>query len=80
MIAFDTTALSLLFVPDATVESKKDRKPIKYAKERIEALIDRLARDSDVILIPTPCLSELLVKVPNKTDELLKELSEFALV
>jgi hypothetical protein len=66
MIAFDTTALSLLFVPGITVESKQDKKPLKCAKERIEALIERIAKDSDVILIPTPCLSELLVKYPTR--------------
>lgn len=72
MIAFDTTALSLVWVPGATARNRRTQKPIKYAKERLEALIDRIAADDDVILIPTPVLSEVIVKIPSKAHELIE--------
>jgi len=74
MIAFDTTALSLLVIPNATVNSSLTKKPIKHARERLDALIERIAMDGDTILIPTPVLSEVLVKIPSRVDELLKKL------
>jgi hypothetical protein len=73
MIALDTTALSLLFVENANAHGVKSRKPIKHAKERMEFLIERISQQGDAIIIPTPCLSEILVKTPpDKIDELLK--------
>jgi|SRR5665213_1159750 len=74
MIALDTTALSLLFVPNAK-SSTKDGAQIKHAKERMDLLVERIAREQDAILIPTPSLSEVLIKLePVKIDELLKRL------
>lgn len=72
MIAFDTTALSLVWVPGATARNRRTQKPIKHAKERLEALIDRIAANDDVILIPTPVLSEVIVKIPSKAHELIE--------
>ena len=63
MIAVDTTALSLLLVPDATSYSYKTKKPIRHAKERMEALVSRISQSNDSILIPTPVLSEVLIKL-----------------
>jgi hypothetical protein len=74
MIALDTTALSLLFVPGATAFRAGSRKPIKHAKERMDALVERIAQEQGVILIPTPALSELMVKIPENIDALLKQL------
>ena len=71
MIVFDTTTLSLLFLPGVTIGSRLTNKPVKYAKERVDALIDRIATDEDAILIPAPVLSELVVKIPSRADELL---------
>lgn len=64
MIAFDTTVLSLLFVPEASSYSTREKKPIKHSKERIEALVNRIAKSGEAIIIPTPALSEMLVKIP----------------
>lgn len=74
MIALDTTALSLLFVPGATSFRAGSNTPIKYGKERMDALVERVAQEQDVILIPTPALSELMVKIPDNIDALLKQL------
>lgn len=74
MIVLDTTALSLLFVPNAT-SNTKEGKPIKHAKERMEFLVERLSQEDGQIIIPTPCLAEICVKLdPLRIDELLKRL------
>jgi hypothetical protein len=74
MIALDTTALSLLFVPNALANTKTG-KPIKHAQARMEHLIEKVSQEDDVILIPTPCLAEIFVKLdPLKIDGLLKRL------
>ncbi|MEO8126586.1 MAG: hypothetical protein ABI822_05795 [Bryobacteraceae bacterium] len=66
MIALDTTALSALFIPGAVLCRKGTTIPIKHAKERLESLIERIAKADDPIIIPTPALSELLVKIPQE--------------
>src|SRR5258706_15541356 len=74
MIVLDTTALSLLFVPNALANTK-DGKRIKYARERMEYLIETISQQDGVILIPTPCLAEIFVKLdPVKIDEFLKRI------
>jgi hypothetical protein len=70
MIVFDTTALSTIWIPGATAYGRKTKKPIKHAKERVDALIERIAATADVIVIPAPVLSEIIVKIPAKADEL----------
>jgi hypothetical protein len=72
MIVLDTTAASLLFVPNAIPHH--DGKPIKYARERLDSLIERIAKANEIIVIPTPVLSELVVKVHEKANELIKEI------
>jgi len=72
MVVFDSTTLSLLFLPNAAVPTGRDNKPIKHVKERLEALIDQIAQAGESIIIPTPALSEFLVKSVEKTDEFLK--------
>jgi hypothetical protein len=67
MIALDTNALSLLFLPTARISQRGSNKPIKFAKERIEELIRALSQSGEKILVPTPVLSELLVKGQPKT-------------
>jgi len=76
MIALDTTALSALFIPGASLCRKGTTIPIKHAKERLEALIERIANDREPIIIPTPALSELLVMIPpEKITPLLDQLN-----
>jgi hypothetical protein len=74
MIVFDTTALSLLWVPGATASNRHTKRAIKHAKERLEALIEEIAATDDVIIIPSPVLSEIIIKIPNRADELLKRI------
>lgn len=72
MIALDTTALSLLFVPNATSRTVSG-KPIRHAKERMEYLVTRVTQERSAIIVPTPSLSELVVKLgAAKVDDFLK--------
>jgi hypothetical protein len=64
MIALDTTALSALFIPGTKLCRAGTTIPIKHGKERLEALVERIAGEREAILIPTPVLSELLVCIP----------------
>jgi hypothetical protein len=75
MIAFDTTALSILFLPGAKVCRVGSATPIKLAAERMEALVRKISSERDTIIIPAPALSELLVQVPSdKIADLLVQL------
>ncbi len=53
MIVLDTTAASLLFVPGSTVSH--EGKPIKYAQERLDALIEKVAKENDKIYYRLRC-------------------------
>ena len=76
MIALDTTALSALFIPGAKLCRAGTNTPIKHGKERLQALVERIAKERDTILIPTPVLSELLVCIsPDKIADLLTQLN-----
>ncbi len=63
MVLFDSSML--LFFLDKRTPSPLDpntRKPIEHAKERIDYLIKTLQEDGSIIVIPTPVLSEVLVR------------------
>lgn len=62
MVVIDATTLLLLLRPDTPVPNGPDGLPIDRAKERIEHLIERLKKSGERIAIPTPALSEALVR------------------
>jgi hypothetical protein len=68
VIAFDTTALSFLFIPGYQPSTS-----VKFGKERLDALVKAMQANDDKIGIPTPALSEFLVTCDaSQTDEFLK--------
>src|ERR1700722_8444406 len=69
MIAFDTTFLTLVFVPSA-------KHPITDAKERVEFLISDIHGSGERIVIPTPALSEILVKSGHARNEIIQTLTK----
>lgn len=75
MIALDTNALSVLFVPGAIACARGSNQPIKNARERIQTLIQQISKAGEKLLVSTPTLSEFLVKVPpSKIQDVLNEL------
>ncbi|TPN29607.1 type II toxin-antitoxin system VapC family toxin [Mesorhizobium sp. B2-3-3] len=62
MVVFDTTTLLLLLAPDASVPKDSNGTPISFAKERIDGLVVDLSKRKVKIIIPTPALSEALVR------------------
>ena len=66
MIALDTNARTLLFVPGSVANARGSKYPIKYATERLAELINTASQTGDAILISTPVLSELLVQTPEQ--------------
>lgn len=70
MVVFDTSSVLLLIDPNAGAPiDPATSKPTHRCKERIDFLLKQLSAQNTKILIPTPVLSEFLVKSgPNKND------------
>jgi predicted nucleic acid-binding protein len=71
MIGFDTTFLTLMFIPDAA-------HPISDAKARVEFLISDIHGRGDKIIVPTPALAEILIKSGKARNQILQELTKSA--
>jgi predicted nucleic acid-binding protein len=71
MIAFDTTFLTLMLIPSAQHE-------IEDARERVEFLISDIHGNGEKILIPTPALSEILIRSGNARNAIIQELTKAA--
>lgn len=69
MVCFDTTFLTLMFVPGA-------KHPIPDAKARVEFLLSDLSGRGDQVLIPTPALSEILVRSGKARNGILQKLTK----
>lgn len=66
VIALDNTFLSLVLRPGSRPRPcPKTGKPVEHCEQRVEALIDTHSESGDTVLIPAPCLAELLVAVPD---------------
>lgn len=66
IVALDTTVLSLFLHESAKPRSNPATgAPATYASQRIDTMIDQHSRAGDTVVIPSPCLSELLVVVPD---------------
>jgi len=75
MIAFDSSVLCLTMYPKAGVPNDfRTGNPIEHAKQRIDGLIASAEQSGDIILIPTPAISEVLVVVAPDVQKYLDEL------
>ena len=74
MVVFDATILMLLFRPDvpARVTDSKG-KPIDYVRERVTYLVKTLEGIKSRIVIPTPVLSEILVRTTAQETQIILE-------
>jgi hypothetical protein len=71
MVVFDTTFLTLMFIPGA-LHSLPD------AKERVEFLIKDIHGRGEKVLVPTPALAEILIKSGKARNQILQELIKAA--
>lgn len=63
MVVFDATMLSLLLRPGTKPPlDPATNQPVEHAEVRTAHLVERLEKSQTIIIIPTPTLSELLVK------------------
>ncbi|MBI5615956.1 MAG: type II toxin-antitoxin system VapC family toxin [Gammaproteobacteria bacterium] len=70
MVVFDSTVLILLLYPEAKPPIDPATKaPLTDCKARIEFLISKLSESKTPILIPTPVLSEVLVRTRNEKSD-----------
>ena len=79
MRAIDTTMLTLMVDPDADLapDPSTGKKP-ERARERLNHLIDTLDSAGVKLLVPTPALSEVLVKADSEGPALIEELNSQA--
>lgn len=62
MVVIDATTLMLLLRPGVPIPNDANGVPIDRPKERIEFLVQQLDKAGTKIVIPTPALSEALVR------------------
>ena len=79
MAVFDTNFLVLLLEPDkpAPIDPATNL-PVTFAKERIEQLVNTLDQAGEKIILPTPVLSEFLVKAGAAGPEYLRHFERLA--
>ncbi|MFT6658125.1 MAG: hypothetical protein ACJAZW_001282 [Maritalea sp.] len=66
IVAFDNTFLSLA-LNENTIPTPNPSTgiPASHCAHRVEGVVDDIARAKGTVLIPTPCLAELLTAVPD---------------
>lgn len=79
MVVFDATALLYLLDPEAKAPTDPETgEPVTRVKERIDFLVRELEKGREKIIVPTPALSELLVRAGDAGPEYLDILSKNA--
>ena len=76
MVVFDATILLPLFWRDAPPPiDPRTEKPVQRFRSRIDYLIQVLEKDRTKIIIPTPALSEVLVRGGNAGPDYVTQIS-----
>lgn len=79
MVVIDATILMLFFRPDVPVPGGPGGTRIDLPKERIEHLIQQLEKARTKVIVPTPVLSEILVRAgPAASQEIVETLNRLA--
>jgi hypothetical protein len=71
MVVIDATFLLLMLRPGTPVPVGANGRPVDRPKERIEHLVEHLGKARTRILIPTPALSEALVRAGAAASQLI---------
>ena len=79
MVVIDATNLLLFLRPDTPVSAGSDGMPIEKPKERIEYLVHTLEKSRNKIILPTPALSEALVRAgAEATQRIVESLQKYS--
>jgi predicted nucleic acid-binding protein len=78
MVLADATLMLLLIRPDTPVPGDSKGVPPDRVRERIEYLINNLENDNTKILVPTPVLSEILIRSKPGAAAIIEKLSKYA--
>jgi predicted nucleic acid-binding protein len=69
----DTSVLIYLINPNASApQDEKSGQPVSHCKERLEGLLESLSANDVEVIVPTPVLSELLIKSGEAIGEILQ--------
>ena len=76
MVVIDATTLMLLIDPTAKPPlDLATNKPVERCKDRIEFLLTTLSEAGTQVLVPTPVLSEILIRAGNAKNQYLNEIT-----
>ncbi len=79
MVVIDATFLLLLFRPDTPVPAGQNGLPVERPKDRVDHLVAQLSKARTTIIVPTPALSEALVRAsPEVTQEIVNRLQRYS--
>jgi hypothetical protein len=79
MVVIDATIVLLMLRPGTPVPTGPDGTPISRPKDRIDLLVHQLTKAKSKIIIPTPALSEALVRAgPAASQQIVEELQKYA--
>jgi hypothetical protein len=79
MVGIDATTLLLLLRPGTSIPNGPDGTPIDRPKDRIEFLVQQLDKAKTKIIIPTPALSEAMVRAGAAgSQEIIEKLQKYA--
>lgn len=79
MVVIDATFLMLFFRPDTPVPAGPGGAKVDLARERIDHLVQQLEKARTTIIVPTPVLSEILVRAgPVASQEIVEKLNKLA--
>lgn len=77
MVVFDTATLLLSFFPSAGPPiDPRTGHALTQAQARVDHLIEKLSNSGEVVLVPTPVLTELLCRADDQKDRIMRDLNK----
>lgn len=79
MRSIDASSLALLVNPESKAPTDPSTgEPVERAAERLRLLLSILERERDTLIIPTPALAEVLVKLEDSAPAILERINRSA--